>query len=218
MIPGVLCTLRVLDLPFSDERKIDQVVGYELEGQIVHALSDVVYDYRVLETPGPEGTAVLAVAARLDDVGGLLAEAGAQGVEPRSLFAAPLVYQALLADPGQPAADEVPIGCRVVLDIGHLRTNVCILNGGEAVSARTILRGGAALTQAIAQAYRCDEAMAEDVKLSRAVLASGSHPASNADELRIDAALKEALIPLLRDVRQTLASVRGRLRAPIESV
>ena len=95
-MPGELCTLRVLDLPFADERKIEQVVGYELEGQIVHALSDVVFDHRVLETPGPEGTQVLAVAARLDDVGGLLAEAGAYGVDPRALFAAPLVYAAAL--------------------------------------------------------------------------------------------------------------------------
>src|SRR5687767_586974 len=35
-MPGELLTMRVLDLPFSDARKIEQVVGYELEGQIVN--------------------------------------------------------------------------------------------------------------------------------------------------------------------------------------
>ena len=54
-MPGELLTVRVLDLPFSDPRKIEQVVGYELEGQIVHALSEVVFDHLVLETPGPRG-------------------------------------------------------------------------------------------------------------------------------------------------------------------
>jgi general secretion pathway protein L len=217
-IPGELCTLRVLDLPFADERKIDQVVGYELEGQIVHALADVVFDHRVLETPGPEGTQVLAVAARLDDVGGLLAEVGAYGVDPRSLFPAPLVYQAVLDDEAAPMDGAPPLACRVILDIGHLRTNVCVMNGDEAITARTILRGGAALTAAIAQAYRCDEAMAEDIKLSRALVASAARPASTSDELRLDAALKEALSPLLRDVRQTIASVRARLRTPVQSL
>jgi general secretion pathway protein L len=217
-MPGELCTLRVLDLPFADERKVEQVVGYELEGQIVHALSDVVFDHRVLETPGPEGTQVLAVAARLDDVGGLLAEAGAYGVDPRALYVAPLVYSAAL-DEEVPPADRPPVpSCRAILDVGHLRTNVCVLVGDEAVTARTILRGGATLTTAIAQAYRCDEAMAEDIKLSRAMVASTAHPATTADELRIDAALKEALVPLLRDVRQTIASVRARLRGPLDGV
>jgi type II secretory pathway component PulL len=43
--PGEMLAVRVIDLPFSDARKIEQVVGYELEGQIVHALQDVVFDH-----------------------------------------------------------------------------------------------------------------------------------------------------------------------------
>jgi len=38
-VPGELVTLRVLDLPFADARKIEQVVGYEMEGQIIHELT-----------------------------------------------------------------------------------------------------------------------------------------------------------------------------------
>ena len=88
-MPGELLTMRVLDLPFSDPRKIDQVVGYELEGQIVHALSDVVYDHQVIRAAGAEGTAVLVVAARIDDVGNLLGELATHGVDPRALYPAP---------------------------------------------------------------------------------------------------------------------------------
>src|SRR5512133_2941709 len=32
---GDLVTLRVLELPFADARKIEQIVGYELEGQMI---------------------------------------------------------------------------------------------------------------------------------------------------------------------------------------
>src|SRR5689334_12688690 len=47
-VPGDQLSVRVLQLPFSDPRKIDQVVGYELEGQIVNAIEDVVFDNLVV--------------------------------------------------------------------------------------------------------------------------------------------------------------------------
>src|SRR6185295_15990901 len=62
-IPGDQLSVRVLELPFADPRKIDQVVGYELEGQIVHALEDVIFDHTVVGQTA-EGSTVLAVAAK----------------------------------------------------------------------------------------------------------------------------------------------------------
>ena len=66
-VPGDQLSVRVLELPFSDSRKIDQVVGYELEGQIVHADRG-----RRVRSPGgrpaAEGATVLAAAARRDDL------------------------------------------------------------------------------------------------------------------------------------------------------
>jgi general secretion pathway protein L len=213
-MPGELVTLRVLDLPFSDARKIEQVVGYELEGQIVNPLSEMVYDHRILATPGPEGTAVIAVAARIEDVGALLADLGAYGLDPRALFPAPLVYETLLQGE-EPGEGTLP-ACRVVVDMGHLRTNVCVLQGNESVVARTILRGGAALTTAISQAYHCDESAAEDLKRSFGM--GPTRPAAQTEGESLAVVLGEALTPLLRDLRQTLASVRARVRTPIESV
>ena len=66
-LPGDQLSVRVLELPFSDSRKIDQVVGYELEGEIVHAIEDVVFDHLVVGQR-PEGSTVMAAAARRDDL------------------------------------------------------------------------------------------------------------------------------------------------------
>ena len=52
--PGDQLSVRVLELPFSDQRKIDQVIGYELESQIVTAIEDVVFDHLVV-AQRPEG-------------------------------------------------------------------------------------------------------------------------------------------------------------------
>jgi general secretion pathway protein L len=214
-IPGDMLTLRVLDLPFSDPRKIEQVVGYELEGQIVNPLTDMVFDHRVLRAPGPEGTAVMAVAARIEDVAVLLADLGAHGLDPRALFPAPLTYETLF-EAEERLAGAGPEACRVVLDLGHLRTNICVVQGNESVFARTILRGGAALTSALSQAYGCDEGAAEELKRSFGL--GAARPVGRPESQSLAVVLEQALTPLLRDLRQTLASVRSRIRTPIESV
>src|SRR5450432_1495677 len=62
-VGGDQISLRVLELPFTDARKIDQVVGYAPEGQIVNAIEDVVFDHLVA-AERPEGTTILAAAAK----------------------------------------------------------------------------------------------------------------------------------------------------------
>jgi general secretion pathway protein L len=218
-VPGDELAVRVLDLPFAEARKIEQVVGFELEGQIVHALDDVVYDHVSLEAPsdGP-GSSVMAVAARTEDIGSLLAELKAQNVEPRALFAAPVVYQALFTEAAAPAEEGATPGFKVLIDVGHRRTNVCFLWQGQAVFARTISRGGAAVTAALARLYQCDEARAEGIKHEHGFVASAGRPAGNDAHRQIDTAVREALAPLLRELRQTLASHVSRWKAPIDGV
>src|SRR4051812_3953094 len=142
--PGDLLSIRVLDLPFTDPRKIDQVIGYELEGQIVHPLEDVIFDH-MLVRGGDDGSTVLAVAAKRDDIGQLIAglEAQGKGTAPRALYAAPIVYRALapglaeslqaedptVAGSEEPGGDS-PAACHAILDLGHLRTNLCVLRDG----------------------------------------------------------------------------------------
>ncbi len=214
-MPGDALAIRLLDLPFADVRKIEQVIGYELEGQIVHALSDVVYDQAQVRSVGP-GSTVLAAAARNEDMAAFLEAARLQGVEPRSVFAAPVVYQAL----GFAAAGEegtLP-ACRLLLDIGHLRTNACVLQNGATVFARTITRGGAVLTAAIAQAFDQDTAHAEAAKHEHGFLASARVPPAGPVQRSMDSVLREAMTPWLREVRQTLAAYRARSKTPVESI
>jgi general secretion pathway protein L len=214
-LPGEMLAVRALDLPFADARKIEQVVGYELEGQIVHALQDVVFDHVVLKARG-EGSTVLAAAARVDEVGDLLAALSVRGAEPRSLFVAPVIYQSLFAGERTPAPTEPP--CRVLIDVGHRRTNVCFLLRGEAVYARTLLRGGEALTAAVAATFQCSLDRAERAKREEGMVGSASKRPHGPIPQRMDEVLREALAPLLREIRQTLASFRAREKTTIEGI
>ena len=213
-IPGDQLSIRLLELPFTETRKIEQVIGYELEGQIVHALEDVVYDHLVVASSDQSST-VLAVAAKRDDVGNIIAALEAEGAHPRALFAGPVVYRQLF--PAAAAgADAGP--CEAILDMGHSRTNLCIVRDGRVLAARTIMRGGLQLTGAIAQAFGSDLDRAEQAKRGEAHLVTPERPARTPLEARLDGVLREALAPLVRDLRQTLASFRASSKGVVDAL
>jgi general secretion pathway protein L len=220
-MPGDQLSVRVLQLPFTDARKIDQVVGYELEGQIVHALEDVVFDHLVVaQGEGGDGSTVLAAAAKRDDIAALIAASESHGTHPRALYAAPVVYRALLpAEAPAEGTEEgaaAPPPCRLVLDLGHSRTNLCIVRNGETLHARTIMRGGSHLTQAIAKAFEADAERAEQAKRSDATLLPVGTAAPTPLAAKLDAVLREALAPLVRELRQTLASFRAQAKDDVQ--
>ncbi len=219
-LPGDMLSIRLLELPFSDPRKVDQVVGYELEGQIVHPLDDVVYDHAVVKT-GDNGSTVLACAAKRDEIANYLTTLESHGTDPRALYAAPVVYRSLTSAtpaPALAAGDEAEIACQVILDLGHLRTNLCIVRDGQAITARTIKRGGFHLTTAIAQAFSSKYERAEMAKRTDGRIASPERPAKSPLEIKLDSVLREAMVPLVREIRQTVASFRAASRETIDAV
>jgi len=212
-LPGDQLSVRVLELPFSDSRKIDQVVGYELEGQIVHAIEDVVFDHLVVGQR-PEGSTVMAAAARRDDLAAIVAAAEDRGMPPRALFAAPLIYRTLLPFAGEGA----PSPCVAVLDCGHRRTNICFVRGGDPIYARTIKRGGEHLTAAIAKAFNADAERAEQAKRSDAFIASAGRLATTPLSVKLDTVLREAMAPTIRELRQTLAGFRASNKVEVDAL
>jgi Tfp pilus assembly PilM family ATPase len=214
--PGDQLSVRVLELPFTDQRKIDQVIGYELESQIVHPIEDVVFDHQVV-AQRPEGSTVMAVAARHDDLAALIGAAEAQGVHPRAIYAAPVTYRTLFP-PVAEAGGDATVPCHMLLDFGHVRTNVSIVRGGNAIAARTIRRGGEHLTAAIAKSFAADTERAELAKRNEAFLVSPGRPATTPLATKLDSVLREALTPTLRELKQTLASFRVGNRFDIDAV
>jgi len=205
-MPGDALSIRALELPFTDARKIDQVIGFELEGQIVHALEEVVFDHVTVRSTA-EGSSVLAVAAKQTDVAAFLEALQGGGVDPRSLYAAPVAYRALSID--DPRADEESGKVPAILDIGHMRANLFIGRDKAGISARTILRGGHHLTAALAEGLELTLDRAEQWKRTESRLLGPGIAALNAREGQSNELLRTALAPLVREVRQTLASYRA---------
>jgi type IV pilus assembly protein PilM len=221
-LPGELLALRVLDLPFADARKIEQVVGYELEGQIMHDLSEVVMDHIVLSASNAgesetAGSRALAVAARTEDVAAFLASLKESGVEPRTLYATPVIYHALLAEE---RTEEAPAGYRLFIDVGHRRSQLCFLRADEAVFGRTSSHAGEELTLALVRASgdKWTFEQAEQAKHTYGLVPSQARPPATSAQRQLGPVLRDALGPFLRDLRQTLASFRAQNKTPVDAI
>ncbi|MFH1131525.1 MAG: pilus assembly protein PilM [Pseudomonadota bacterium] len=206
-IPGDRVLLRVLDIPFADPRKISAVVGNELADELPWEIEEAIFDFVYL--PLAQGKVVAAIAQR-SEIKELIAGLLAVEMEPRQLPVAPLTYGALVRR-------IYPMSTVVVIDAGHLRTNVCLVHQGRSLLARTIFRAGHQITEAIQDKYQLTYAEAEAMKESQALVPSDLGLVGP-DQQKLALVTVEVLAPLVRDLRQTLLVFSARMGVNPERV
>lgn len=214
-------TLRLLELPLSDPKKVQQTLPFELSGQLLSDLDEQMVGETLVRThppvPGGGEPGSLWVAACVPKhevrlhLRALLTRrldpriCGAIALSPAALFAG-LVNRprdkAASAVEGEPAPPRLPAW---VIDFGHRYTHVCAVaphqsRPGQVVVpfVRSILRGGLQLTQAVARAHAVSLAIAETLKHETGL--------DEAADKKTALAVREALRPLLRELRQTLGA------------
>lgn len=193
-IPGDRALLRLLDIPFVEPKKIGAIVGNELADDLPWEMEDVIFDHLPLPVPISK---VLAGAVRSIDVKAVLEAFSKVNIDPRVLAIAPLSYAGLLR-----RID--PTGTLVMVDIGHLRTNVCLIQGGKALAARTLSRGGHQLTDAFRQYYQLSYIDAQALKEKVALLPLPQMKNLSPEEQQFASVTTQAMAPLIRDLRLTL--------------
>ncbi len=190
-VPGEVSTIRIINLPSSASRSIEQVLKFELDEIIPYDIEDSVFDHVEIERANDEIKLLCAVVPT-QKVKLLLDGLTPAGVYPREVGVAPLVYKED-SSIAEACGDDV---CALV-DIGHLRTNVAII-GDPANTTRTILRGGKDLTSQLAKLGNVSFEKAEEYKIRDGL---GG---------KVGEVLDDALKPLIREIRQTL---KGHLAA-----
>ncbi|ABS24935.1 pilus assembly protein PilM [Anaeromyxobacter sp. Fw109-5] len=200
--PGAAASSHVVTLPFTEPRRIEQTVGFEVEGQIPFDLDEVAWDWQPLHAHDGETDLHVSVV-RKEELAALVAALAAAGVDPRAVVPAGPAYAALFATGAvaAPEADAPPDGADVVLDVGHERTNLCVVANGGAEAVRTFAFGAAHLARSVARELGLPEGDAP------AALAAGE-----ADP-RAGEAQRRALAPLARELRATLRAWHARAGA-----
>jgi general secretion pathway protein L len=155
-LPGPSAS-HAVTLPFSDLRRIEQTVGFEVEGQIPFDLSEVAWDWQPLQLSDGRADLLVAVAKK-DELSALLSGLAPLGVDPRvvlppgpalaALFGAGALDGELSAAPGEAAPVEA------VLEVEPGRATLTLVAGGVLDGARTFPVAGAPSSAALAREVR----------------------------------------------------------------
>ncbi len=170
-LAGDRVSTRNLSFPFKDRRKIGPAVPFEVESQVPFDLAEYVIDWEVVgeENNHADVAATLAPRGEVALVIAMLEEAGlhARVVEAEGLALSNLA-----------AVFELP-GTRLLADIGHRKTTLCLCVDGRAVAARTVPVAGRAITLALAGERGIGEIEAERIKIEQGVIGAAreSRPA-----------------------------------------
>ncbi len=140
-LPARQLSTRRLEFPFSDSRRLDQAIPFEIEAETPFHLEDILVDWNLLSGDRTHGVVAATLAMR-DQVRAALDAFIEAGVEPQVLEAEGLVL-----------ANLAPIfeldGFRLIVDIGHEKTTFCVLIDGRPALARSIPIAGKAMTEAL---------------------------------------------------------------------
>jgi general secretion pathway protein L len=211
-VPGAQVLTRLLHLPFTDRRKIESVVPFEVEEQIPFDLDEVVLDHQVVA--GRDGASdVLVAAMRKPEFARLLEAIKAQGIDPKVMCLDTLPFLYL----GQQVLSQEP-GPYAIVDLGHVHTSVSVLAGGGLQYVRTLSHGGLALTEAIAREFRLEPAEAEEVKHRHGGSGVGGEERLGPEGARVAVAVETALRPLVLALRQTLQAFTAQRQLRVERV
>jgi general secretion pathway protein L len=191
-LAGDRISTRRLEFPFRDRRKIAPAVPFEVEGQVPFSLDDYIVDWEIVGEQKSQ-TQVIATLAPQNEVALLLETLGEAGLSPRIVEAEGLVLSNLAS------VFELP-GTRLLVDIGHRKTTLCLCVDGRVVATRTVPVAGHALTRAVARDRDLGELEAERVKMEEGVIGVPKNAASI-----------EVLDRLAREILRTVGSLESLL-------
>jgi general secretion pathway protein L len=160
---------RRLSFPFTERRRLNQAVPFAVEEELPFDLEDVVIDWEVTGGDRTRADVTASIASR-SEVSGRLALLQAAGCPARILEAEGLVLGNLVS------VFDLP-GRRLLADLGHRKTTLCLLLDERAVAARTLPVGGRHLTEALAADRGLSPGDAERAKCEEGVFdARGEAP------------------------------------------
>lgn len=196
-IPGDRISLRRLEFPFRDQKRLAAAVPFEVESEIPFDIDDVIVDWQVLEGQRTHSVVAAAVAQRAD-VARLLGSLVEAGCQPRILEAEGLVLANLASLYGW-------TGVRLLVDIGHRKSTFCLIRDGRPLAARTVPIGGLAITRELARATGLSLEEAESQKCERGIFDLGWNSAAPRAVAQLERIARE-ILRTLESVEQALGT------------
>ena len=194
-LPTTRVTQRHLRFPFSGSRRVAQAIDFQIHEEIAVPLEDTIRAHEQVRLADDQ-TEVLVVIASREDVRAYLDALRRMRAEPRIVD----VEGAVLGNLSWQLED--PKLGRVVLDVGHSKTNLVLLAQGRPVLLRRVPVAGRHFTEAIAEDLNLSIEDAQAHKHEYGVFEAGStKPASQL----LDGALERLARETLRSLQSHVA-------------
>ena len=140
-VPGHLVSNHIIDVPFSDRRRIERVLPIEVENYIPFDVEDVVMSYQIISS-SDEGAKLLVSLVKHVDMQSFLENLKLAGLNPTIIDIGPnaLVNALRLKDDtdGRPS---------MLVHIGEQQTDVALVNDGVPFGVRILPVGAEHLTR-----------------------------------------------------------------------
>jgi len=205
-LPGDRVMSRFVTLPFDDPKRLDSVLGFELEAHLPLGVEDMLYSYQVADRSVDGEAEIFAAAVTRDYMQRHMDSLQDAGLDPRIITLDSTVYLNLYDHLEQE-------GTVAFVDVGHRTTNICVVEDGVLRMARSIGRGGMAVTKALAEQKALSFEEAESLKHSEGALPFGELPG----DLAVAQACANAMQPLVLGIRQSILAHQQE-HSPVERV
>ena len=198
-----------LEVPGGNVAQVEALIGFEAQHNIPFPLDEVVWDYVVMGQTPSGAVNVVYIAVKSDLLEELCRAISSTGLQIISITASPLA----LYDAFQHAySEEALSSTTLLLDIGSRTSNMVISSPGSFFS-RSIPSGGLAVTTAIAKDMHTELEEAEQLKVSRGMVALGAGVAPPEDPVEANLAriTRQALLKTQADISRSLSYFRSNL-------
>ncbi|MGZ3721422.1 MAG: pilus assembly protein PilM [Bdellovibrionales bacterium] len=159
-VPQKSVSLRLLNFPFRERFKVQRATASQLEDDLPFSQEDAVFDTKIVRYSGKSAD-VLAMAVPKERVADVLGLANDCGVQPHIVSAESIGLANLFerwSDPPPeipPVTQEIPAprAGEIVLNIGHLTSQLMVYAEGMMIAVRPIDWGAKNMADAIAAKY-----------------------------------------------------------------
>lgn len=196
-ISGQAVFTRFVKLPPLQDDNIEQLVTFEAQQHVPFPISEVVWDYEMIESEGEKEVVIVAIKGdALDEINDTVTGAGLSTVEvdvaPMALYNA---YREAYGAPDEPT---------LIIDVGAKTSNLLYVEGRRFFT-RSVAIGGASITSAIAKEYNISFQDAEHQKVTNGLVALGGGHTETMDEslAALAMVIRNALTRLPAEIART---------------
>ena len=205
-LPPAQTALRFLSIPIKQRKKVEQTYRFELEDNVPFKLDDAIVEHYV--TRSGEGSLVFAAIAPKKHIVSHIEWLKSVGIDPDWLTFEGMGIINLFLSARASKEEENVQGPVLLMDMGHMKTNLAILNEDRLELFRSVAWGGLSITQSLALSMGASLEEAERYKMNDLRMDQNLDQASEETKEMVSAA-GQALGSLVADLNQSLVAYRN---------